>query len=390
MIVLWFTGGAFAGEVGEMAHQRIQSFGPHIAYYDKVSTGEPVLEVHYRGEREATARALSPSGVFMVSVDSTHVRLRLDEATCARVPARTLLEETGALAMTSGAALHTPTPRLTYRAAADGSIDLQTAFLGVPSPVLLSWHADLDDPTVAVTETRTSWTARSANSTWSVARKTGVLERLTVGDDALELDRVERGKKVQPMAAAEVCPASTSEALERSLATQVRIHAFPDAFASLAGRWNELDEAQRTEALRLHQAWWQQFFTDELPAWGEGLVDAPWRAQLLADLTDLDAFDRFVASLAPEERSQGVQRWKGLWFGRLGQQMLGAHLHAIVGSIGEALGPDQLPEPKVNQVLLLEPIEAALLSRAEEQVQRLLVPTLEEGGATLERLLQAR
>lgn len=97
MFIVMMT--AMADTPAAEAHARAEAFGPYVATYNKASTQERSLEIHFRGTGDAAVRATHQDGVLTVSVDRTHVRIRLDETTCAEVEARTLIEEVQALGM---------------------------------------------------------------------------------------------------------------------------------------------------------------------------------------------------------------------------------------------------------------------------------------------------
>lgn len=111
---------ATAATPAEEADARLDAFGPHVAYYDKQSTGKPALEIHYTSPTEVLARALSPEGTFEMSVDASHAWLRVDAETCAGFEARAVIAEVVALG--GYADPETPKPRLTYRATPEAGI----------------------------------------------------------------------------------------------------------------------------------------------------------------------------------------------------------------------------------------------------------------------------
>ena len=94
---------------------------PHTLVFDKESTGEVALEVTYTGPREASAVAHSPDGTYSVSVDATHMRLRLDDGSCASLDARTLFAEARRAALDPST--EPPGSQLIYRVQPDGTLD---------------------------------------------------------------------------------------------------------------------------------------------------------------------------------------------------------------------------------------------------------------------------
>lgn len=387
MFTAWLAT-AFAGSLAAEADARVDALGPHVAYYVKESTGEPKLQIHYAGPAEASAKAMSDAGVFSISADADYMRIQLPDGVCARVGAREIIESTNPLHLGLDADDGAPTPRLIYRAAADSHVELETSFLGVPSPVLFSWHADLDKDGVTVSENKSTWDATSTTSEWSVLRKTGVLQRMAVGDDALVLDRLESGKKAAPQRAADVCEATTAETLALQVSTQIRLQSVAGAYAAVIPQWEGLDDAARADAQKAYRQWWSAFLGDELRLWEQDAASGDWRAKVERDVTDVAAYDAFVAGLPEQQRPRAMDAWKLSWYDRVGHDLLGGHLQELLRVCMQHL--EAPPSEAVRVRLLGEPLEQALLEKGEPHVQRLLIPLLEASAAKLQAALDAR
>lgn len=186
------------------------------------------------------------------------------------------------------------------------------------------------------------------------------------------LDSVVRGKKAEPAAAAEVCVASTEPALERQIATQLRIAAFPDAFSDVSAAWATMDEGERADEGERHQAWWEAFFADELPAWERGLSGGAWSDRLLADLTDRPAFEAFSNELSTEQRPHAIELWQRAWFDKIGLEMLSSHLREIAGMLTHGSDAPLERHPDPERILLFEVMERALLASGEHAIRRLV------------------
>jgi len=357
---------------------------PHTLVFDKESTGEVALEVTYTGPREASAVAHSPDGTYSVSVDATHMRLRLDDGSCASLDARTLFAEARRAALDPST--EPPGSQLIYRVQPDGSIDLSTSFQRDPDPPVFSWIADLTDAET----TETHWVGRSDTSEWRVARETGHLTRMAVGDDALVLDHVRlevAPMKAKPrlLRAREVCETPNAPALQRMVGAQLRLVASVDPLLQLSARWSELDPAARADAGDRQQRWWRGFFADDLPGWATSLEGGDWREQVVADMAAPAAFASFRNQLPPEARSDALQHYKQAWFARVGQQLVGGHVADIWGAfVGHVPAPGLDP---AMAAVLQAALHDAALTEAEPLLQGTLVPVVEAGGEALQRAL---
>lgn len=372
------------------AHAAFAAQRPHTAVYKKVSTDQPVLEITHNGPREASAKAFSPDGTFEVSVDASHMRIRLADGSCASIDARALFAAAGAAALDLDAPPGPPGSQLIYRAKPDGSIDLSTAFERNPDPPLVSWIADMGREGVEVTPEDGVWRARSSVSEWTVDRETGRLVHMTIGDDAVQLDTVRlevepmKGKPRLPRAV-DVCPAPTAPALQRMVVSQMRLYACIDPLGALAKAWPGLDGAARADALDRQRRWWRAFFADDLPGWVASLEGGSWREQVVADMSDPVAFSAFREQLPPAEQEQAMAHWKQAWFSRVGRDLLGGHAREVhevlLGHLVEAGGP---VDPTRVDELLGQPMLEAAQVEAEPLLQGILVPVVEAGGAKLE------
>ncbi len=395
-MLTWILAPALAGPSQQAATQLLAQ-GPHTAVYHKASTDEPVLEVTVNGPREGTARAFSPDGEFVVSVDATHMRLRVAADACASIDARALFDEAAATAAGHFQAPGPPASSLIYRVLPDGTVDLSAAFRRADDPPLLSWHADLEAQGVSISEAEGVWTARSSTSTWTVNQGDGRMARMTVGDDALVLDRIRTGPETsavpgKPMKAPatlpraiDVCPSSTAPELEPSLRTQLRLYAWLEPFQALVVAWADLPAAEREAVVGRQEAWWRRFFAEELPGWSESLRGGPWTRQVVADMADPIAFAAFRDQLAEADRPQAMELWKRTWFGQVGQDMVIGHAAEVQRAVFEPMNP--LPDAAVVEPLLTRPLVAAAMAEAEAPLQAVLVPVVEEGAAALARAL---
>jgi len=380
---------ALASPVQE-AREALAAQRPHTLVYKKVSTDEPVLEVTYNGPREASATAFSPEGEFRVSVDATHMRLRLADGSCASFDARALFLEASTAALDLDDRPGPPGSQLIYRATPEGSIDLSTSFQRNPDPSLFSWIADLDSDGVQVAAEEKAWRARSDISEWTVDRTTGHLTHMTIGDDAVKLHAVRQApESTQPLPrAVEVCPTPTEPALQRMFVGQMRLFACLDPLAALAKAWTALDDAAKADVLARQRTWWRAFFADDLPGWISSLEGGTWRERIVMDMADPVAFRAFRDQLPPAEQPQAVAHWKQAWFGRVGQDLLGGHAQEVRQVVLDRLVQAGTPlAPALVDPVLSQPMFEAALAEAEPLLQAPLVPVVEAGGAKLQEAL---
>lgn len=373
------------------ATRALMALGPHTAHYDKVSTGEPVLEVTVRGPREAIARAYTPEGTVEVAVDATHMRLRLDATTCASIDARTLFTQASAAAGGHHRRQGPPGSQLIYRVRPDGSLDLSTAFETDPDPPVLSWIADLERDGVQVTTDEDGWVATSSTSTWKIARETGLLTRMTVEDDALQLRTVQKAGNEPLPTAKSVCPSTTALPLGRSLASQLRVYASIEPLAAVAAAWPDLEQAARGKVVGLQHTWWKQFFAEDMPGWIASLEQGDWKQRMVADMADVGAFRTFEAQVPAAEKDRAVEHWKQAWFARVGRDLVTGHVREVQQVLLQGLAEQgtKLP-PEVFEPLLAAPLLDAGLRVAEPLLREPLVPVVEAGGEALRESLAAK
>jgi hypothetical protein len=301
---------------------------------------------------------------------------------CANVDLTSIYARASALAM--GLDTDTYQSRLIYRTTDQENIDLSAAFVVRDSPLLFSWHADLEAEGVVLSENKTAWTATLEDSTWSVNKKTGVLQRLSVGTDALVLDNVVRGKKATPMHASETCPTTTSAAAERGLTDQFRLYSLLPPYSALVEGWNDLEPAKRAEALAGLQAWWTTYFADELPAWLEGL-DPSWKVDFTQRLSDPATFAAFRDELPADAQAGALEAWKSYGYRQLTQGMMEEHFVEVATQLTEILNEEEaFDDGDLRPILLLGPLQAALQATAGPVLDPPVRRVVEAAGASLE------
>jgi hypothetical protein len=371
---------AFASPADD-ARAAFAEMPPHTAYYDKRSTGKPVLEVAVAGPREGIVRAFSPEGTFVIAVDEAAIYTRLGPEQCARIDARTIFQQARFAALADGEDSGPPGSQLIYRITQDRSVEMASSFTHDGDPPLFSWHGDLDDSDVTVEVLKKKgWLARSPTSSWRLDRE-GRLVEMTVGDDALVFKTVAEG---EPERARSVCPETTDAALGSQLTAQLRLVAAIPLQIELAESWSTLPEERRALAKQRQTDWWRLYFEDELPAWIAGLQGGDWQQVLLEGLADAERYAAFVEELPEDERDTAIQRWQQLWFAEFGSQMVQAHAEDVRASLMEPLQEfDADWSPDVQQELLVGPLENALRAEAERPLQALLGPVLTAGVADL-------
>ena len=360
---------------------------PHTLVFDKESTGEVALEVTYTGPREASAVAHSPDGTYSVSVDATHMRLRLDDGRCASIDARAAFLAAHHAALELAVVDGPPGSQLVYRIKPDKTVDLSTSFQRRPDPPLFSWIEDLGREDVQLSTDDERFVATSPSSTWTVRRDTGHLARMTAGDDALVLHHV---RYAEPPATAElpravdVCPETTSAEVAQAVGSQLHVYAGLHSLAALATAWPTLAADRREEARTRQVTWWRTYFATTLPAWGAAMAQAGWQEGVVAQMGDSAAFAAFRDQLPDDQQADAVQHWKRAWFDRLGQDLLGQYVGEVHAELLVAL--EQAGAPLTDEIvaqMVSAPMERAALAEAEGVLQQLLVPVVEAGGATL-------
>ena len=377
---------ALAGPVEE-ATAALHAQPPHRAHYRKVSTGNPVLEVTYNSPREGTLKAISPEGIFQVSVDATHMRLALDER-CASIDARALFTEARQAALDLNPPEGPPGGQLLYRVKPDQNIDVSTSFMPASNPPLFSWLDDLGRGDVTVATDDQGWTATAPTGSWTVRRSDGRLVRMTVGEDALELVPSGADESAALAPASAVCPATNDDGLRQSLEGQMRLYSALNPLSSLVSAWGSLPAERRGEATTRQTTWWRATYQVLLPVWAEQLRGGPWTPALVADMSDPAAYGTFHGQLPEEQRAHGVALWKQHWFERVGQEMLSGFVGDLHGQVLGGLREAGAPVTEANvEAIVSGPMRQAALAEAEATLQSVLVPVVEEGGRRLEQML---
>lgn len=384
MVLLWSLMAA-AGPA-EQAHARVEALGPHVATYVKESTGQPRLEVHYFGPEEASFKLINDEGHAFVSVDADHKRIADGTGMCVSVELGSIFAAADKAAMgLDTEAFH---PHLSYRPAGGGNLDVSAGFQSRSGPMLFSWHADLGAEDTSLSEDRKTWLGTRNGSIWAVSKKTGLLERMTIGGDALVLSGMVKGKKAQPMASSAVCGASTDADAERQLRSELRLMSVLPPYSVLVREWDGLDEGQRAKAVAGLEAWWKVYYAEELPMWSTRLEGGPWKAALHEHVADKDAFLAFREALSPDEKAEAMAAWQTHWFVLAGTELLGQHYREIRDELTGQLGGMQgLRDERLREPLLFEPMEAALTAAAEGMLTGPMTPVLASAGQELERAL---
>jgi hypothetical protein len=340
------------------AQQRMEARGPHVATYLKASTGETVLTVHYRSPREAMLVARNDESTVRFAVDPTHLRLAVDEACGA-------LDYAGIHARAVALSLGldddtTAQPRLTYRTTDAENIDVGVSYVAQDTPMVFSWHADLDEEGVVLERTKKTWTARLGDAEWTLDAKTGVLQRMTVGDDALVLDRLVSGRKAKPERAASACPTPTSQDLVRQLGGLFEVYSVLTPYSVLVEHWDDLDPSKREEAVAGMRTWWTRQVSQDLGPWTTEWL-AAYEEPLRAKAGDTEGFSSFCEANPDLDRARALAVWQREAVAGILQAVLETYATSTLQQLTSKLdGVGSFDDAAVRTPLLWQPLEAAV------------------------------
>lgn len=358
---------------------------PHVAMYHKESTGDAVLTVTYLGPKEAMLRAENDDGVYLFSADATHLRMAVDDV-CASLDFGAI--HTAAQAVSLGLDTESAQPQLIYRTTDDENIDVSASYSHAEEPMMFSWHVDLEAEDVVLSRDRKSWKARLGDASWTVDAKTGVLRRMTVGDDALVLGEVLTGKRaVKGVSARDACPTTTSPDLEHALATMFRTYSILGPYSTLVNHWGDLSPAKRAEATAAMKSWWTHTLAEDFGPWVNDWLTLR-EAALREQITDPAAFASVREQYPDEALETLVESYKAHWFAEASRPILQQYVEKTMGELGSKLDEvEAFDDHAVREPLLLVPLQQALLETGGPAVDRALAPILTDAGAALERFL---
>lgn len=401
--VLFWIGVALADDAGARAAEKavaaLERHGPHVARYARVRDGEPaevVLEVVYHGPSEIALRAQSSETEATMSVDETHARIRVS-GQCAVVEMAPLLqavEDTG-IAPAEGSEAPALSTQLDYRLTPSGEASMDIRFQRSALPAPLGWLAAMADEDAAVVREGRSWRVEQRGVSWWVSRRTGVLERMAVGDGQLydmvqvEVVPLEEGASTE----AERCPQSSDGLTTAMFTSQLLWEAYSSALPSILPAWQAQPDDARAETVSRQHDFWRHYFHAEMKTWEASLQATPtWRGQVIQGMQDVRAYDAFQAQLPPSEQPNAMRAWQEAWFANAGRAMVSDHVDDTEKMLYTRLlaADAQIIDPELFNAFVLEPMSAEAMAAGEVVLLPILGPVVEQGAARLQVILDGR
>jgi len=362
----------------------LDRYGPHVARYAKLEGGQPgavVLEVTYHAADTVSLRAQAAEVDATFAIDAVHARVRVADqcAVVAMAPLLRTVEDAG----TAPAAQDGISAQLDYRLTATGQADLDIVFQRTDLPASLGWLVGMADEDAAVSRDGRSWRVEQDGVTWWVSRKTGMLERMTAGEHTLvQTSAAPIGPDTIPEARR--CPQSSDGLTNAMFTAQFLWEAYsrslPDAFSD----WQAQPPFARDATIQQQRSFWRHYFVAQMQSWEASLQQDPiWRAQVIAGMGDVHAYEMFAAQLPPARQPAAMRAWQEAWFANAGRALLSDQVAATEQMIRQTLDDSAASELDLVATHVVQPMTQEALSAGEAVLIPLLGPVVEQGAAQL-------
>ena len=356
--------------VSAQAMARLERYGPHSAIYTKLGSGIPALEIRYHSPLEASLEVQSPDGTFALSVDRDHIRFLANE-TCAKMPIEPMLDAVELIGL-GGDAAEGFAARLDYRILPGGQATMDISFGRTDQPVPLAWLADLDSEAAVLSEVGKEWQVSLAGTEWAVSKKTGVLNRMSAGENGLQLDQLTR-LPAGPLPP--ICTDATDPILAAYFSSQYLLPAYIEIVPEVLSAWGGLGEPERAGVRARQEQFWEIYFAAELQPWAAELQGGPWVQQVVTGMSSPESFAQFTASLPESERASARMHWQQYWYADAGNALLSAHVAEVRQAVTTALGSEA--------DVIIGPMESGAVRAAEEAMRPMLTQAVLQGAAAM-------